>query len=59
MQKLIYPSSLIVIAVAMFLIVNYRDSGRMNMIAGSLFTLGFTLNIVGYFVMKKPQVKIS
>ena len=59
MQKLIYPLSLLSLAASMFLIVNYPDSGRMNMIAGALFTIGFALNVVGYFVMKRPQVKTS
>ena len=59
MQKIIYPLSLLILGIAMFLIVNYPDSGRMNMIAGGLFTTGFTLNIAGYFVMKMSQMKTS
>lgn len=59
MQKLIYPISLLIIGIALFLLVNYPDSGRMTMIAGGLFTLGFSLNIVGYVVMKKSQVTNS
>lgn len=58
MQKTTYPLSLLILGIAMFLVINYPESGRMNLIAGALFTLGFTLNIVGYLIMKKPQVKI-
>lgn len=59
MLKFIYPVSLLTIATAMYLIVTYPDSGRMNMIAGGLFALGFILNIVGYFVTKSQSVKSS
>ena len=58
MQKIIYPLSLLMFGVVMFLVVNYPESGRMNLIAGALFTLGITLNIVGYLIMKKQQVKV-
>ena len=58
MQKIIYPLSLLMFGIVMFLVVNYPESGRMNLIAGALFTLGITLNIVGYLIMKKSQVKV-
>lgn len=56
-QKLIYSLSLLTLGIALFLIVNYPDSGRMNMIGGGLTTLGFILNIVGYFTQKRTQNK--
>lgn len=59
MHRLIYPLSLVILATAVYLILNFPESGRMNLIAGGLITIGFVLNIVGYFVMKSRAVKIS
>lgn len=55
MQKLIYPLSLVAFAIVFFLIVNYPDSGRMQLIAGMLTVIGFTLNMVGYLLAKRRQ----
>ncbi len=51
-NNLIYILSLIILAVTIFLVVVYPNSGRMNLIAGVLTIIGFALNIIG-FVMKK------
>lgn len=58
MKNLIYPLSLIAFAVVLFLIVKYPDSGRMNLIAGSLTVIGFALNIVGYTLAKRRQTSV-
>lgn len=52
MQKLIYPLSLLLIAVSVVLIVQYPNSGRIALIAGMLLPLGFVLNIAGYLLIK-------
>lgn len=52
MKNAIYPLSLIVIAVAIYLAMEFPESGRMNMIAGGLIALGFMLNISGYLLLK-------
>ena len=48
MKNLIYISSLIIIGISLFLLVEFPDSGRMNLIAGALTFVGFALNITGY-----------
>jgi hypothetical protein len=51
-NNLIYILSLIIIATAIFLIVVYENTGRIQLIAGGLTLGGFLLNIAG-FVLKK------
>lgn len=58
MKKLIYPLSLITLGVAMFLIIKFPDSGRMNLIGGGLITIGLFLNIIGYVSVKGRQTKV-
>ncbi len=50
--NLIYILSLIIIAVSVFFVVGYPNSGRIELIAGGLILIGFSLNILGY-VLKK------
>ena len=58
MKNRIYPLSLIAFAICFFLIIQYPDSGRMNMIAGALATIGFVLNIIGYALAKRRQIPV-
>ena len=51
-KYLLYIASIIFLAGSMYLLVVYPNSGRMNMIAGTLAFIGFPLNIGG-FAMKK------
>ena len=52
MKNLIYISSLILIGISIILLIEYPNSGRMNLIAGAITFLGFTLNIAGYSLNK-------
>ena len=51
-KYLLYIASIIFLAGSMYLLVVYPNSGKMNMIAGTLAFIGFPLNIGG-FAMKK------
>ncbi len=48
MKNIIYITSLLIILVSVFLMIQYPYSGRMNLIAGGLFPIGFILNILGF-----------
>jgi len=52
LSNLLYIVSLIVLVVSIFLAVEYPNSGRIQMIAGGIALIGFSLNIAG-FAMKK------
>ncbi|HUH27037.1 hypothetical protein [Gelidibacter sp.] len=58
MKNLIYPLSLVAFGICLFLIIQYPYSGRMNMIAGGLATIGFVLNIIGYVLAKRRQTAV-
>lgn len=58
MKNLIYVSSLILIGILIFLLVEYPNSGRMSLIAGVIIFLGFALNIAGYLLNKKSIVTL-
>lgn len=46
MKNIIYITSLLIILVSVVLMVQYPESGRMNLIAGGLFPIGIVLNFV-------------
>ncbi len=48
MKNIIYITSLLIILVSVFLMIQYPESGRMNLIAGGLFPIGIVLNFVGF-----------
>jgi hypothetical protein len=52
---LFYIISLIVFAGVIFMIVEYRSS-QVEMLAGGLTMIGFSLNIAGYLMKKKSVV---
>jgi len=52
---LFYIISLIVLAGVIFMIVEYRSS-QVEMLAGGLTMIGFSLNIAGYLMKKKSVV---
>jgi positive regulator of sigma E activity len=52
--NLVYLFSLIALTVSIYLILEYRDSQRIQSIAGILIFIGFAMNIVG-FIIKKRQ----
>jgi len=52
---LFYIICLIVLAGVIFMIVEYRSS-QVEMLAGGLTMIGFSLNIAGYLMKKKSVV---
>ena len=52
---LFYIISLIVLAGVIYMIVEYR-SNQVEMLAGGLTMIGFSLNIAGYLMKKKSVV---
>ncbi|RAJ25308.1 hypothetical protein LX77_01611 [Gelidibacter algens] len=58
MQKVIYPLSLIAFAISMFLIIKYPESGRLSLISGGLFTIGFLLNLISYYGLRTKQTRV-
>ena len=48
MKNIIYITSLLIILVSVFLMIQYPESGRMNLIAGGLFPIGIVLNFLGF-----------
>lgn len=52
-KKLIYVLSLVLIAVSIFLVIEYSNSNRMNLIAGATAMVGFSLNILGFLLPSK------
>lgn len=52
---LFYIISLIILAGVIFMIVEYRSS-QVEMLAGGLTMIGFSLNVAGYLMRKKSVV---
>lgn len=48
MKNIIYITSLLIILVSVFLMIQYPESGRLNLIAGALFPIGIVLNFLGF-----------
>lgn len=48
MKNTIYITSLLIIIVSVFLMIQYPESGRINLIAGGLFPIGIVLNFLGF-----------
>ena len=53
MRNAIYIMSLVIFAISIFLILNYPESGKRDVIAGGLVTIGLLLNIIGFSMPKK------
>ena len=53
MKNSVYITSLVIIAISIVLIIEYPNSGRMQLIAGGLVSLGFALNIAGFSLKNK------
>ncbi len=55
MKNILYILSLILISISIILILEFPDSGRMNLIAGFLIVVGFSTNASAFFMSKKIQ----
>ena len=53
MKNLAYVTSLILIGISIFIIMEYPNSGRMSLIAGAMTAIGFASNIVSYLLNSK------
>ena len=53
MKNTVYILSLAILAISIFLILNYPDSGRINLIAGGLAFIGLLLNVAGFMLPKE------
>ena len=56
LKIVLYILSLIILFTAIFLMIEYADSGRLSLIAGALTAIGFSLNIATY-IMTNNQTK--
>jgi hypothetical protein len=59
MRNLIYVLSLVFLAIGIFLLLEYPDSGRMNLLSGSFTGLGIVLNVGAFFILKNRPVSHS
>lgn len=55
LKLMLFIISLVILIIATFLTIEFSDSQRMSLIAGSLFALGFLLNIASFFM--KDDIK--
>jgi len=53
MRNTIYIVSLVLFAILIFLILNYPNSGRLEVIAGGLVAIALLLNITAFLSSKK------
>jgi hypothetical protein len=58
-KNLIYIVSLILITASIFLIIEYPNSGRLNLIAGVTIMIGLIMNIGGFLLTKKVPQEIK
>ena len=53
MKNTLYIISLILLTIAIFLIIEFPKSNRLNLIAGVITMFGFSLNVVAFFTKKQ------
>jgi len=58
-NSVLYLTSLVILAGAIYLVVEYPNSGRYSSLAGGLTMIGFALNIAGYALKKQKVVVIK
>ena len=52
MKNTLYIISLILLAISIFLIIEFPESNRLNLIAGVITMFGFSLNVVAFLSKK-------
>ena len=57
MKNVVYLMSLLILGISIFLIIEYPNWQRMQLIAGVLIAVGFIANIIGYSTKQKIEVK--
>ena len=53
MKNTLYIISLILLAISIFLIIEFPESNRLNLIAGVITMFGFSLNVVAFLSKKQ------
>jgi uncharacterized membrane protein len=51
-SKILYLISLLFFAITIFLLIEYQDSQRMQLIAGFLTIVSFASNVAAYYLKK-------
>ena len=57
MKNLMYISSLLLITVSIFLLIEYPNSNRTSLISGFFLSIGFMLNLASYLIIKNQKNK--
>ena len=52
-KNILYVISLILLAIAIFLIIEFPESNRLSLIAGVITMFGFSLNMVAFLSRKQ------
>lgn len=52
-NTILYFLSLFIISISIFLLITFPESGRLNLIAGILVPISFTINAVMFFTKEK------
>ena len=55
MKNLMYISSLLLITVSIFLLIEYPNSNRTSLISGFFLSIGFILNLASYLIIKNQK----
>ena len=50
MKNLMYISSLLLITISIFLLIEYPNSNRTSLISGFFLSIGFMLNLASYLI---------
>ena len=53
MKNTLYIISLILLAIALFLIIAFPESNRLHLIAGLITMFGFSLNMAAFLIKKQ------
>ena len=51
-KNILYITSLILLAIAIFLIIEFPESNRLSLIAGVLIMFGFSFNLIAFLYKK-------
>ena len=57
-KNILYITSLILLAIAIFLIIEFPESNRLSLIAGVLIMFGFSFNLIA-FLYKKSHINYN
>jgi uncharacterized membrane protein (UPF0136 family) len=55
MKNLMYISSLLLITISIFLLIEYPNSNRTSLISGFFLSIGFMLNLASYLIINNQK----